>query len=243
MLGAEFTPATYCGVFDLIRKVWANTREAKTRGFTSSRFSFNAGSGRCSQCQGQGQEKIEMNFLPDLYVTCSVCGGQRYNRQTLQARFRDKTISDVLEMSVDEATEFFENFSKIHRLLHCLQSVGLGYVRLGQSSNTLSGGEAQRVKLAAELAKASTGQTVYFLDEPTTGLHFEDVDRLVKVLDGLVEQGNTVIVIEHNLDVIRNCDWLIDLGPDGGHAGGEILGCGSPEELAKVQNSITGRYL
>jgi len=237
------TPATYCGVFDLIREVWANTRESKTRGFSGSRFSFNAGTGRCAECKGQGQEKIEMNFLPDLFVTCSTCGGTRYNRQTLQVRYRDKSIADVLEMSIDEATEFFENFSKIQRLLSSLQQVGLGYLSLGQSSNTLSGGEAQRIKLATELARPETGRTIYFLDEPTTGLHFADVTRLVGVLDGLVERGNTVIVIEHNLDVIRACDWLIDLGPDGGDGGGRIVATGTPEELRGVPLSLTGRYL
>ncbi|MGN6545185.1 MAG: excinuclease ABC subunit UvrA [Aureliella sp.] len=237
------TPATYCGVFDLIRTVFASTNTAKQRGFSASRFSFNTGSGRCAQCLGQGQEKIEMNFLADMYVTCSVCGGSRYNRQTLQVRYRDKTIADVLAMSVDEATEFFENFSKIHRLLDSLQKVGLGYLSLGQSSTTLSGGEAQRIKLAAELARAETGRTVYFLDEPTTGLHFEDCRRLLGVLDGLVARGNTVIVIEHNLDVIAACDWLVDLGPDGGADGGEIVACGAPEEIAACPQSLTGVHL
>lgn len=237
------TPATYCGVFDLIRNVWAGTREAKSRGFTSSRFSFNAGSGRCSACQGQGQEKIEMNFLPDLYVTCSMCNGLRYNRQTLQVRYREKTIAEVLEMSVDEAAAFFENFGKIHRLLKTLQQVGLGYVQLGQSSNTLSGGEAQRIKLATELARPDTGKTIYFLDEPTTGLHFADVKRLVNVLNGLVDRGNTVIVIEHNLDVIRSCDWLVDLGPEGGDCGGQVVAAGPPNAVAQNPASLTGRYL
>jgi excinuclease ABC subunit A len=237
------TPATYCGVFDLIRTVFAATTTARQRGFSSSRFSFNTGAGRCAQCQGQGQEKIEMNFLADLYVTCTTCGGARYNRQTLQVRYRDRTIADVLAMSVDEATEFFASFSKIHRLLDSLQQVGLGYLSLGQSSTTLSGGEAQRIKLATELARAQTGRTVYFLDEPTTGLHFEDCRRLLRVLDGLVGRGNTVIVIEHNLDVIRSCDWLIDLGPEGGAAGGEVVGAGPPEELARNPRSLTGRYL
>ncbi len=237
------TPATYCGVFDLIRAVWANTRFAKQRGYTLSRFSFNSGAGRCPQCQGQGQEKIEMNFLPDLFVTCSVCNGARFNRQTLQVRYRDKSIADVLDMNVSAAVEFFENFSKINRLLSSLEQVGLGYLCLGQSSNTLSGGEAQRIKLATELARPETGQTIYFLDEPTTGLHFEDVRRLVGVLDGLVERGNTVIIIEHNLDVIRACDWLVDLGPDGGDAGGQIVACGTPEQVAQIPDSLTGRYL
>lgn len=237
------TPGTYTGVFDLIRKVWANTRDAKQKGFSASRFSFNTGTGRCSQCQGQGQEKIEMNFLPDLYVTCSMCGGSRFNRQTLMVRYRDKTIADVLDMSVDEACKFFENFSKIHRLLKSMQQVGLGYVTLGQSSSTLSGGEAQRIKLATELAKTETGRTIYFLDEPTTGLHFADVRRLVGVLDGLVERGNTVIVIEHNLDVIKCCDWLIDLGPEGGDQGGKIIASGTPWEIAQSPESLTGRFL
>ena len=237
------TPATYCGVFDLIREVWANTREAKARGYTSSRFSFNAGTGRCPACNGQGQEKIEMNFLPDLYVTCSVCHGARFNRQTLQVRYRNCSIADVLQMSIDEATSFFENFEKIHRLLSSLQQVGLGYLSLGQNSTTLSGGEAQRIKLASELARPETGRTVYFIDEPTTGLHFDDIARLIQVLDNLVDRGNTVIVIEHNLDVIRSCDWLIDLGPDGGDGGGRLIGCGTPGDLAKNPNSVTGRYL
>lgn len=237
------TPATFCGVFDLIRKLWANTRDAKRRGFTASRFSFNSGGGRCPQCQGQGQEKIEMNFLPDLFVTCSMCSGSRYNRQTLQIRFRDKSIADVLAMSVDEACDFFANFSKIHRLLSCLQMVGLGYLALGQSSSTLSGGEAQRIKLATELAKTETGKTLYFFDEPTTGLHFADVRRLVRVLDGLVERGNTVIVIEHNLDLIRCCDWLIDIGPEGGELGGRIVACGPLQQVAANPESLTGRYL
>jgi excinuclease ABC subunit A len=227
----------------LIRAVWANTRDAKQRGFSSSRFSFNTGEGRCSQCQGQGQEKIEMNFLPDLYVTCSLCGGQRFNRQTLQVRYRDRSIADVLAMSVDEACEFFANFSKIHRFLTSLEQVGLGYVALGQSSSTLSGGEAQRIKLATELARAETGHTIYFLDEPTTGLHFDDVRRLMSVLNGLVDRGNTVIVIEHNLDVIRACDWLIDLGPDGGSGGGQIVAEGPPAFVAQNPASLTGRYL
>ena len=237
------TPATYCGVFDLIRTVFAATPTAKQRGFAANRFSFNTGNGRCAQCQGQGQEKIEMNFLADLYVTCSVCGGSRFNRQTLQVRYRDKSIADVLAMSIDEATEFFANFSKIYRLLESLQRVGLGYLSLGQSSTTLSGGEAQRIKLATELARTETGRTIYFLDEPTTGLHFEDCQRLLSVLDGLVSAGNTVIVIEHNLDIIRACDWLIDLGPDGGSGGGEVLAVGSPEQLATQPQSITGRFL
>lgn len=237
------TPATYTGVFDLIRTVYASTRESKSRGYTLSRFSFNSGSGRCGQCQGQGQERIEMNFLPDMYVRCSVCGGARFNRQTLRVKYRDRTIADVLAMTVEEATDFFENFAKIHRLLQTLRDVGLGYVSLGQSSVTLSGGEAQRIKLATELAKPEAGGTVYFLDEPTTGLHFEDVRRLVSVLDGLVDRGNTVIVIEHNLDVIAACDWLIDVGPEGGQGGGRIVAQGPPSVLASHSGSLTGHYL
>jgi excinuclease ABC subunit A len=237
------TPATYCGVFDLIREVWANTRESKQRGFTSSRFSFNTGQGRCPQCQGQGQEKIEMHFLPDLYVQCSVCNGLRYNRQTLQIKYRDRSIADVLAMSVDEAVEFFTNFTRIHRFLASMQQVGLGYIALGQSSSTLSGGESQRIKLATELARSETGRTIYFLDEPTTGLHFADVRRLMSVLFGLVDRGNTVIVIEHNLDVIKACDWLIDLGPDGGSGGGQIVAQGTVSQIASTAASITGRYL
>ena len=237
------TPATYCGAFDLIRAVWANTREAKRSGFTSRRFSFNTGEGRCSQCQGQGQEKIEMNFLPDLFVTCSACSGRRFNRQTLQVRYREKSIADALDMTFDDALEFFANFSKIHHILRRVEQVGLGYLRLGQSSTTLSGGEAQRIKLATELCRAETGRTIYFLDEPTTGLHFEDVRRLVDVLDGLVRAGNSVIIIEHNLDVIRCCDWLIDLGPGGGDAGGRVVATGSPRQVSQEPNSLTGRYL
>ncbi|RMF45072.1 MAG: excinuclease ABC subunit UvrA [Planctomycetota bacterium] len=237
------TPATYVGVFDLIRQVFARTREAKSRGFTASRFSFNTGQGRCEQCLGQGQEKIEMNFLPDIYVPCAACGGRRFNRTTLQVRYRDKSIADCLEMSVDEASDFFCNFDKILRLLHAMQQVGLGYLTLGQPSSTLSGGEAQRIKLATELARRDTGRTIYFFDEPTTGLHMDDVQRLILVLDALVERGNTVVVIEHNLDVIRNCDWLIDLGPGGGDAGGEIVATGPPESLRKAPDSITGKYI
>jgi excinuclease ABC subunit A len=237
------TPATYCGIFDLIRSVWANTREAKSKGYTASRFSFNSGNGRCQACQGQGQEKIEMNFLPDLFVTCSVCNGLRYNRQTLQVRYRERSIADVLRMSIDEAADFFQNFQKIDRSLRTLQQVGLGYLSLGQSSSTLSGGEAQRIKLATELARPSTSKTIYFLDEPTTGLHFEDVRRLIAVLNGLADLGNSVVVIEHNLDVIRSCDWLIDMGPGGGSSGGQIIAAGPPSQISAHPSSVTGRYL
>jgi excinuclease ABC subunit A len=236
-------PATYTGVFDEIRKVFAATREAKQRGFTASRFSFNASAGRCVQCQGQGQEKIEMNFLSDLEVLCSMCQGKRFNQQTLRIRYKGVSIADVLEMSVVDAAEFFAHFAKIDRYLQSMVAVGLGYLRLGQSSTSLSGGEAQRLKLATELAKAESGKTLYLLDEPTTGLHFEDVARLLRVLDSLADRGNTVVVIEHNLDVARACDWLVDLGPEGGSGGGTILAAGSPAALRENPKSVTGRYL
>ncbi len=236
-------PATYTGALDPIRQVFTKTREAKTRGYDASRFSFNAAAGRCDACGGLGVERIEMNFLSDLFVTCSRCGGKRFNRQTLQVRFKGATIADVLEMSVDEAAEFFENVPKVDRVLRSLQDVGLGYVRLGQSSTTLSGGEAQRVKLATELARASTGRTLYLLDEPTTGLHFEDIARLVAVLQRLVENGNTVLVIEHQFDLLAACDWIIDLGPEGGVGGGQVLAEGTPEAIAKIADNATGRYL
>jgi excinuclease ABC subunit A len=236
-------PATYAGVLDEVRKVFAATRAAKTRGFTASRFSFNASAGRCELCKGHGTERIEMNFLSDLFVTCTRCGGRRFNRQTLQVRFKGASVADVLDMTVDQAAEFFENVPKIERLLTSLQAVGLGYLHLGQSSTTLSGGEAQRIKLGTELARVSTGRTLYLLDEPTTGLHFADVERLVTVLQRLVEAGNTVLVIEHNLDLIAACDWLIDLGPVGGELGGEILAAGTPEDLAKITDNPTGRFL
>ena len=235
--------ATYSGVFDEIRKVFAATKEAKALGFRASRFSFNAAGGRCEECQGQGVKKIEMNFLPDLYVRCSVCDGRRFNRQTLAVKFKGKSIADVLAMPVEEAAAFFENISTIHGTLLALAGVGLGYLPLGQSSTTLSGGEAQRIKLATELARSETGRTLYVLDEPTTGLHAADVRLLLGVLRGLVRQGNTVLVIEHNLDVILACDWLIDLGPEGGTAGGRLLFSGTPQELAAVAGSHTGEFL
>ena len=209
-------PATYVGVFDLIRQLYAKTREAKIRGYTPSRFSFNVKGGRCEECQGQGTKRIEMHFLPDMYVTCDNCKGARYNRETLEVRYRGKNIAEVLDMRVDEARVFFDGFSKIKQLLQSLTAVGMGYIALGQASTTLSGGEAQRIKLAAELGKNSTGQTLYILDEPTTGLHFSDIQNLLNVLNRLVDQGNTVLVIEHNLEVIRMADWIIDLGPEGG---------------------------
>ena len=236
-------PATYSGVFDEIRKVFTNTRAAKQRGYKAGRFSFNVKGGRCEECQGQGQQKIEMNFLPDLYVTCPVCDGKRFNRQTLEVKYRDQSIADVLDMRVDESVSFFENFPAISRLLACLQEVGLGYLTLGQASTTLSGGEAQRVKLATELGRADTGSTLYILDEPTTGLHFDDVKKLLEVLSRLVDLGNTVIVIEHNLDVIKTADWLIDLGPEGGAAGGEVVATGTPEQLAELDDNHTGQHL
>lgn len=236
-------PATYAGVLDEIRKVFAKTREAKTRGFSTSRFSFNSRDGQCELCKGHGVERITMNFLADLFVTCSRCGGKRFNRQTLQVRFKGASVADVLDMSIDDAAEFFENVPKIHRQLRSLQTVGLGYIHLGQASTTLSGGEAQRIKLGTELARVSTGRTLYLLDEPTTGLHFADVERLVGVLQKLVDAGNTVLVIEHNFDLLAACDWILDLGPQGGAGGGELLAAGTPEEIAQTRGNATGRYL
>ncbi len=236
-------PATYTGVFDKIRNLFSETPEAKTRGYLPGRFSFNVKGGRCEACSGDGTLKIEMNFLPDVYVACEVCGGSRYNRETLQVRYKGKNISEVLEMPIAEAEEFFRPISSIHRFMKTLVDVGLGYVRLGQSATTLSGGEAQRVKLATELQKRSNGRSIYVLDEPTTGLHFEDVRKLLLVLNGLVDKGNTVITIEHNLDVIRSADWVIDLGPEGGSGGGTILATGTPEQLAQHPDSHTGKFL
>jgi excinuclease ABC subunit A len=236
-------PATYTGVFDHIRQLYAGTREARARGYKPGRFSFNVKGGRCEVCRGDGQIKIEMHFLPDVYVPCEQCHGRRYNRETLEVRFKGKSIADVLEMSVGEAVEFFAAIPKIKRRLQTLHDVGLDYIRLGQPATQLSGGEAQRVKLATELSKIATGDTLYILDEPTTGLHFADVERLLEVLDRLVEQGNTVVVIEHNLDVIKSADHLIDLGPEGGEAGGEIIAAGTPEQVAGSPTSYTGRFL
>lgn len=236
-------PATYSGVLDEIRKVFAATRESKTRGFTASRFSFNSAAGRCELCKGHGVERIEMNFLSDLFVTCTRCGGKRFNRQTLQVRFKGASIADVLAMTIDEAATFFENIPSVHRLLSSLQAVGLGYMHLGQSSTTLSGGEAQRIKLGTELARASTGKTLYVLDEPTTGLHFDDVKRLIGVLQRLVDAGNTVVVIEHDFDLLVCCDWIIDLGPVGGTGGGQLLGDGTPEQIAGLADNATARFL
>ncbi len=236
-------PATYTGVFDRIRALFAETAEAKARGYLPGRFSFNVKGGRCENCAGDGTIKIEMNFLPDVYVACEVCEGARYNRDTLTVHYKGKSIAEVLDMPIEEAAEFFAPISAIHRFLQTLVDVGLGYVRLGQSATTLSGGEAQRVKLATELQKRSNGRSIYVLDEPTTGLHFEDVRKLLAVLGGLVDKGNTVVVIEHNLDVIRAADWLIDLGPEGGAGGGTVIATGTPDELARVEGSHTGRFL
>ncbi len=236
-------PATYTGVFGDIRELFASLPDAKARGYTAGRFSFNVGGGRCEHCGGDGIIKIEMHFLPDIYVPCEVCKGARYNRETLEVKYKGKSISDVLDMTIEEATEFFANIPKIRNKIKTLNDVGLGYVKLGQSSTTLSGGEAQRVKLATELSRRSTGKTVYILDEPTTGLHTHDVAKLVTILDRLVEQGNTVIVIEHNLDVVKVADYIVDLGPDGGDRGGSIVAQGTPEEIAKVSRSYTGQFL
>ena len=237
------SPATYIGAWDEIRRVFARTREAKQRGFGVGRFSYNVKGGRCEPCQGLGLKKIEMQFLPDLYVTCGECEGARFNRQTLEVRYRDQSIADVLAMSVDQAADFFENFPAIHRGLTSFRDVGLGYLTLGQPSNTLSGGEAQRIKLAAELSRVATGNTLYLLDEPTTGLHFDDIRRLLAVLGTLADRGNTVIVIEHNPEVVKCADWVIDLGPEGGEAGGRILAAGTPEDIAALEANSTGRFL
>ena len=236
-------PATYTGLFNDIRELFASTPDAKSRGYNAGRFSFNVRGGRCEACQGDGLLKIEMHFLPDIYVPCEVCKGKRYNRETLEVRYKGKNIYEVLEMTVEEALPFFENLPRLYNKLQTLYEVGLGYVKLGQPSTTLSGGEAQRVKLATELAKRSTGQTIYILDEPTTGLHTADVHKLIEVLQKLVEVGNTVVVIEHNLDVIKTADHIIDLGPEGGDGGGNIVVTGTPEEVAQCAASYTGQYL
>ncbi len=236
-------PATYTGVFDLIRDIFAATPDAKMKGYKKGRFSFNVKGGRCEACSGDGIIKIEMNFLPDVYVPCEVCGGKRYNRETLDVKYKGKSIYDVLDMTVEEALAFFENVPSIRNKMETLYDVGLSYIKLGQPSTTLSGGEAQRVKLATELSRRSTGKTVYVLDEPTTGLHFADVHKLVDILRRLAEGGNTVIVIEHNLDVIKTADYIIDMGPEGGKNGGRLLTSGTPEEVAQVQESYTGYYI
>jgi excinuclease ABC subunit A len=236
-------PATYTGVFTDIRELFASTTEAKLRGYKEGRFSFNVKGGRCEACKGDGIVKIEMHFLPDVYVPCEVCKGKRYNAEALEITWHGKNIADVLDMTVNEAVELFDAIPQIKNKLKTLQEVGLGYIHIGQSATTLSGGEAQRVKLATELAKRSTGKTIYVLDEPTTGLHFDDVKKLLSVLQALAEKGNTVITIEHNLDVIKSVDYVIDLGPEGGDEGGEVVCFGTPEQVAKVKKSYTGQYL
>jgi excinuclease ABC subunit A len=236
-------PATYTKVFDEIRKVFAETKDAKVRGYAPGRFSFNLKGGRCEACQGDGLIKIEMNFLPDVYVECEECKGTRYNHETLDVKYKGRSIAEVLAMSVDEAMALFEHVPAIRTKLETLCRVGLGYIKLGQSSTTLSGGEAQRIKLTRELAKRATGKTLYLLDEPTTGLHFHDVKKLIGVLDDLVARGNSVVVIEHNLDVIKSADYIIDLGPEGGDRGGTIVATGTPEEVANVPSSFTGQFL
>jgi len=236
-------PATYTGVFDFIRDIFATTNESKMRGYEKGRFSFNVPGGRCEACSGDGIIKIEMNFLSDVYVPCDVCKGKRYNRETLEVKYKGKSISDVLDMTVEEALLFFENIPRIKQKIQTLNDVGLGYIKLGQPSTTLSGGEAQRIKLATELSKRPTGKTLYILDEPTTGLHIDDVHRLVDILQRLVDTGNTVLVIEHNLDLIKTCDYIIDLGPEGGDKGGEIIAVGAPEKICKNEQSYTGQFL
>ena len=236
-------PATYTGVFDMIRDLFAATSDAKERGYKKGRFSFNVKGGRCEACSGDGIIKIEMHFLPDVYVPCEVCGGKRYNRETLEVKYKGKSIYDVLDMTVEDAVEFFENVPSIKRKIETLNDVGLSYVKLGQPSTELSGGEAQRIKLATELSKRSTGKTIYILDEPTTGLHFADVHKLVDILHKLAEGGNTVVVIEHNLDVIKTADYIIDMGPEGGARGGTVITKGTPEEIVKVKESYTGQYV
>jgi excinuclease ABC subunit A len=236
-------PATYTGVFDQIRDLFAMTKDAKSRGYDKGRFSFNKKGGRCEACAGDGILKIEMHFLPDVYVPCEVCNGHRYNRETLEVKYKGKNIYEVLDMTVEEAVPFFENIPSIQRKIQTLNDVGLSYIKLGQPSTTLSGGEAQRVKLATELSKRSTGKTIYVLDEPTTGLHFADVHKLTNILGKLCEGGNTVVVIEHNLEVIKTADYIIDMGPEGGEGGGTVVATGTPEEVAKVPESYTGHYL
>ena len=236
-------PATYTGVFDMIRDLFAATSDAKAKGYKKGRFSFNVKGGRCEACSGDGILKIEMHFLPDVYVPCEVCQGKRYNRETLEVKYKGKSIYDVLEMTVEEALTFFENVPFVRRKIQALYDVGLSYIKLGQPSTTLSGGEAQRIKLATELSRRSTGRTVYILDEPTTGLHFADVHKLTEILQRLAEGGNTVIVIEHNLDVIKTADYIIDMGPEGGDGGGTMVACGTPEEIAEVPESYTGYYV
>ncbi|MEG1459452.1 MAG: excinuclease ABC subunit UvrA, partial [Acetivibrio sp.] len=236
-------PATYTGVFDMIRDLFATTPDAKAMGYKKGRFSFNVKGGRCEACSGDGIIKIEMNFLPDIYVPCEVCGGKRYNRETLEVKYKGKSIYDILDMTVEEALKFFANMPSISRKIETLNDVGLSYIRLGQPSTTLSGGEAQRIKLATELSKRSTGKTIYILDEPTTGLHFADVHKLIEILHRLADGGNSVVVIEHNLDVIKTADYIIDMGPEGGDKGGMVIAQGTPEEVANMEQSYTGQYI
>ena len=236
-------PATYTGLFTDIRKIFEKLPESQIRGYTAGRFSFNVSGGRCEVCKGAGVKTIEMNFLPDVLVPCEDCHGKRYNRETLEVRFRGKSIADILDMTINMAVEFFENIPAIHQKLRAIQEVGLGYLTLGQPCTTLSGGESQRIKLSSELSKRDTGRTLYILDEPTTGLHFEDIRLLLDVLNKLVDRGNTVIVIEHNLDVIKVADHIIDIGPEGGAAGGEIIVAGTPHEVAQCEGSYTGQFL
>ena len=236
-------PATYTKVFDSIRNLFSELPESRIRGYKPGRFSFNVKGGRCEDCRGAGVKKIEMHFLPDVFIECETCQGQRFNRETLKIRFRDYNISEILNMTIERAMELFERIPSIYSTLKVINEVGLGYIQLGQPAPTLSGGEAQRVKLAKELSRPSTTHTMYILDEPTTGLHPHDVNKLLKVLDRLVSAGNTVVVIEHNMDVIASSDWVIDLGPDGGDGGGDIIACGTPEQIAEVENSHTGYYL
>ena len=236
-------PATYTGLFTPIRELFAGTQEARSRGYKAGRFSFNVKGGRCEACQGDGLIKVEMHFLPDIYVPCDVCKSKRYNRETLEIKYKGKNIHEVLEMTIEEAREFFDAVPALARKLQTLMDVGLSYIRLGQSATTLSGGEAQRVKLARELSKRDTGKTLYILDEPTTGLHFADIQQLLDVLHRLRDHGNTVVVIEHNLDVIKTADWIVDLGPEGGSGGGQIIAAGTPEQIAAEAASHTGRFL
>jgi len=236
-------PATYTGLFDHIRALYSTSPDARARGYKPGRFSFNVKGGRCETCRGDGTIKIEMHFLPDVYINCEACHGRRYNRETLEVKFKGKSIADVLDMSIEEALDFFSKIPKIRRRLQTLHDVGLDYMRLGQPATTLSGGEAQRVKLATELSKVATGRTLYILDEPTTGLHMFDIEKLLQVLQRLVDAGNTVLVIEHNLDVVKQADWVLDLGPEGGDAGGEIVAAGTPEDVVKVKRSYTGAFL
>jgi len=236
-------PATYTGIFTPVRELFAGTQEARSRGYTPGRFSFNVKGGRCEACQGDGVTKVEMHFLPDIYVSCDVCKGKRYNRETLDITFKGKNIHQVLDMTIEDASVFFESIPSVSRKLQTLMDVGLSYIKLGQAATTLSGGEAQRVKLSKELSKRDTGKTLYILDEPTTGLHFHDIEQLLSVLHRLRDHGNTVVVIEHNLDVIKTADWIVDLGPEGGAGGGKIVAAGTPEDVVKVKGSHTGRFL